>query len=136
MNPYISENKNKVISFSLLQVESGREKICKCQVPHFELDSVNRIVICKDCGAVIEAFDALTKVAKHMAHYAEYQEEALEKAKTYSEMANKEFRRRMKNAAFKEMDAHYREGLFPICPVCGDLFDPMEIRGWSRKMKE
>lgn len=136
MNPYIYENQSKIISFSLLQVECGRERLCNCQTPHFELDSVNRIVVCKDCGAVIDSFDALLKLGKHMDHYAEYQEKALDKARAYAEMADKEFRRRMKNRAFKEMDAHYHEGLMPICPVCGELFDPSKINCWSRPQNE
>ena len=133
MNPYI-ENKDGVISFDLLKVERGRKKICQCKTPHYELDIANRIVICKDCGAIIDPFDAMINVAMHMERYTEYQKDALSQIKAYREMANKEYRRRMKNAAFKNMDANYREGLFPLCPVCGEQFDPMEIRDWCRKL--
>lgn len=136
MNPYMRESENKTISFSLLRVERGRGKICKCQFPHFEIDCANRIVICQDCGAVLDPFDALERVAAHMELYAEYQEKALCKVKAFGKLADKEFRRRMRNKAFKEMDANYQKGLLPICPECEQVFDPMRIARWTRGRKD
>lgn len=46
---------------------------------------------------------------------------------------NEEWRRRMKNKAFKDMDKQYQEGMLPHCPKCGEIFDPMEITGWTNK---
>lgn len=101
--------------------ETQRENYC-----------ANRIVICQDCGAVLDPFDALERVAAHMELYAEYQEKALCKAKAFGELADKEFRRRMRNKAFKEMDVNYQKGLLPICPECEQVFDPMRIARWTR----
>ena len=44
---------NEIISFSLAKIERGREKLCKCDPPHYEIDTVNRIVSCQDCGATV-----------------------------------------------------------------------------------
>lgn len=129
----IIEEKDKVLSFTLFKVEKGREKICKCNPPHYTIDVENRVVTCNDCGATIDAFEALMALYNHIDKYREYQEKALEKCKTYREWADKEWRRRMKNKAFKDMDKQYQEGMFPHCPKCGEIFDPMEITGRTNK---
>ena len=76
----IIEEKGKVLSFTLLKIEKGREKICKCNPPHYEIDTVNRIVTCTDCGATLDAFEALLKVCEYQSKWEEYQKKALEKA--------------------------------------------------------
>ena len=129
----IIEEKGKVLSFTLLKIENGREKICKCNPPHYEIDTVNRIVACTDCGATLDAFEALLKVYEYQSKWEEYQKKALEKAKVYGEMADKEFRRRMKNKAFKDMDSNFHNGLYPICPKCREIINPMEIKEYANK---
>ena len=129
----IIEEKGKVLSFTLLKIEKGREKICKCNPPHYEIDTVNRIVTCTDCGATLDAFEALLKVYEYQSKWEEYQKKALEKAKIYGEMADEEFHRRMKNKAFKDMDSHYHNGLYPICPKCREIINPMEIKEYANE---
>lgn len=129
----IIEEKDKVLSFTLFKVEKGREKICKCNPPHYEIDTENHIVTCMDCGATLDAFEALIALYKHIDKYREYQQKALEKYKLYKEWADKEQRRRIKNAAFKEMDRQYQSGMLPHCPRCGEVFDPMQIINWTNK---
>ena len=126
---------NKIISFSLLQTVKGREKICQCNPPHYEIDPVNRTVTCKDCGAIIDPINALITICEHTDKLAEYQREALQKARTYAELADKEFRRRIKNKACKDMDKNYCMGLLPVCPKCGETFDPTDIMNYSRPEK-
>lgn len=127
---------NKVLSFDLLRVERNRGKLCKCDPPHLEVDPVNRIVTCKDCGATIDPLEALLSICKYNEQLEEYQREALKKARMWADLADSELRRRIKNAAFKDMDKRYRNGLYPVCPCCGEIFDPMEIRSFSRKPKK
>lgn len=121
-----------VLSFTLYKIEKGREKICKCNPPHYVLDEVNRLVICNDCGAVVEPFEALLQMTKYIDEFAEYQRESINKINVYREMANEESRRRMKNKAFKDMDRNYQKGLYPYCPECGKIFDPAKIIRWQR----
>lgn len=129
----IIEEKDKVLSFTLFKVEKGREKICKCNPPHYEIDTVNRIVTCTDCGATLDAFEALLRLCEHMDRYKEYQKQALEKCRTYKEWADEEWRRRMKNKAFKDMDKQYHDGMLPHCPKCGEVFDPSKITRWTNE---
>lgn len=131
-NPYIKENSEGVISFDLLKLERGIKKICKCESPHYEIDTTNRLVICTGCGAIIEPFEALITICKWTDSFSEYQKKAIEKTKIFAEMAEHENRRRFKNGAFKDMDEHYKNGLHPKCPKCGEYFDPAKIVSWSR----
>ncbi len=132
MNDLIEE-KDNVLSFTLYKVERGREKICRCNPPHLEIDTTNRIVVCKDCGATIDPFEALLTFAEYAEEYEKYQDEALEKINSYREMANEELRRKMRNKAFKDMDSNYRNGMYPYCPKCGEMFDPMKLTHWGNK---
>ena len=33
---------NEIISFNLARIERGREKLCKCDPPHYEVDTVKQ----------------------------------------------------------------------------------------------
>lgn len=129
----MSTDENNVLQFQFLKIEKGRSKLCKCNPPHYEIDVVNRIVVCTDCGAVIDPFEALVTLCSYEDKLTEYQEKALEKAKVYSEMADKEFRRRIKNAVFKNMDSNYRKDLYPICPECKKIINPVKITNYANK---
>lgn len=123
---------NEIISFDLAKIERGRERLCKCNPPHYEIDVVNRIVSCRGCGATVDAFDALATLAKRYEQLEEAQRKMISKAKTYSELADAEFKRMRKNKVFRDMDEHYRNGLYPICPKCAEVIDPLDIREWTR----
>lgn len=116
-----------IVSFQLLRIEKNHRKICTCNPPQYEIDTTNRIVVCKKCGAIVDSFEALTRIADHVSEYEEYQKKAREKANAYMEFANQEHRRRMKYAAFRDMDKQYQNDMLPICPRCNMAFEPMEI---------
>ena len=59
----------------------------------------------------------------------------LSKAKTYGELADAEFKRMRKNKAFRDMEEHYRNGLYPICPKCSEVIDPVDIRHWTAHLE-
>ena len=129
----IIKGKGNVLSFTLFNINKGREKICKCNPPCYEIDTVNRIVTCMDCGAILDAFEALIALCQHMDEYEEYQQKVFEKCKIYGELANKEYRRRIKNKAIKEVDKQYQSGMLPICPKCGKAIEPTEITNYIHK---
>lgn len=129
----IIEEKDKVLSFTLFKVEKGRDKICKCNPPHYEIDVVNRIVTCGECGATIDAFEALVATCNYADEFRKYQEIALERIENFKEVLECMKHTRMKNKAFKDMDRQYHEGMLPHCPKCGEVFDPIEISRWTNK---
>lgn len=123
---------NEIISFNLARIERGREKLCKCDPPHYEIDIVNRIVSCQDCGATVDAFDALVTLARRYELLEETQTKMIEKAKVYGEWADREFKRMRKNRVFRNMEENYRSGLFPVCPKCNEAIDPVDITRWEK----
>lgn len=124
---------DRVISFDLFRVERGREKICKCNPPRLVIDEQNRIVACENCGATLDGFEALMKLANHMKEVEEYRAILLEQAHRYKELADKEWRRRTKNKVFKDMDEQYQNDMYPYCPKCGEMINPIDIKGWGNK---
>lgn len=129
----MENNDARPIRFDLIRVARGRDKICQCKPPHYEIDVINRIVMCSDCGAVVNPFDALMSVAKNYEIYQEDIERLKEKVKVYAEEAGKEFRKIRKNRVFREMESQYRNNMFPHCPECGETFDPVRIVQWTNK---
>lgn len=126
---------NEIISFDLVRIERGREKLCKCNPPHYEVDTVNSIVSCQDCGATIDAFDALVTLAKRYEQLEDAQRKMLSKAKLYEAMADAEFKRMRRNKTFRDMDENRRKGLYPICPKCAEPIDPVDIREWTAHLE-
>lgn len=124
-----------IVRFDLVRINRGREKICRCAAPTYEVDTVNRIVTCEVCGAVLDPFDALTRLAERPERWEEEQKRLQKSIKYYSEEAEKERNRMIRNRAFREMQNHYNAGLYPYCPECEQQFDPAKIRRWSRKLK-
>lgn len=52
-----------------------------------------------------------------------------------SEMADAEFRRMRRNKTFRDMDENRRKGLYPICPKCSEVIDPVDIRHWTAHLE-
>ena len=124
---------DKVISFELLRVERGREKICKCNPPRLVIDEQNRIVTCKSCGATLDGFEALMKLANHLDKIHEYETAMLERTNAHKKLADKDWKRYRMNRVFKEMDEKYHGGLYPYCPKCEQMIDPVKITHWGSK---
>ena len=124
--------KSDIVSFDFVRINRGRGKICKCNPPHYEVDTTNRIVTCSDCGAVVDAFDALVSLAKMHEDIEETQQRMLSKAQSYAKMADEEFQRMRRNKVFRDMESSYRNGLYPICPQCMKAFYPVHIQEWTR----
>lgn len=124
--------KSDIVSFEFVRINRARGKICKCNPPHYEVDTTNRIVTCSDCGAVIDAFDALVHLTEMHEDIEETQQRMLSKAQSYAKLADEEFQRMRRNKVFRDMESNYRNGLFPMCPKCMQAFDPVHIQGWTR----
>ncbi len=122
-----------ILYFDLFKVNRGKEKLCKCIKPHFEIDTTNKIVMCSDCGAVIDPMDALIIMSKKWEQLEEYQRKAIERINSYNEAANAELNRMLKSKVFRTMQSNYNQELFPHCPKCGEVFDPVEMTRWTNK---
>ena len=121
------------VKFDLLRINKGMKKICTCNPPHYEISVENRIIMCRDCGVVIDPFEAMLSIAEYHEQLREEMNRLKEKAKVYSEEANKELKRMRKSRVFREMEEAYRKDMIPRCPECGKYFDPLKITSWTRR---
>lgn len=124
-------DKEKPVSFDLLRINKGMKKICTCNPPHYEISVENRIIMCRDCGAVIDPFEAMLSIAEYHEQLREETNRLKEKAKVYSEEANKELKRMRKSRVLREMEEQYRKNMLPRCPKCREYIDPLEITEWT-----
>jgi len=126
---------DKIARFDVLRVEYGYAKMCKCERPHYELDCKNRLVYCKDCGAIVDPFEALVNVATATEQWDDYRQRALEERR---KIANYQPRR----VVIKKLEKQYvraeHDCMEPTCPRCGKPFELEELLGtaWVRKDDE
>lgn len=121
----MSELPQKVLKFDIARVNYGRRKICQCLNPHYEIDVQNRLVVCKDCGAIIDPFDALVDLAKHYERIERWNQAALDQRR---EIEN--YKPRL--LVIRELEKRYRgQKMIPRCLHCGEPFDLKEIANGS-----
>ncbi len=120
-------NTDNVIHIDVLKANYARNKICKCQVPKYEIDYKNRLVYCRTCGAIIEPFEALYRLALS---YQEINDE-IDRAIEYKrELQNyKPFLRQAKR--YEQMMR--KKNMLPICPKCREVFKWEELTGMANK---
>lgn len=130
----------KILDLDVLRISRNKNKICKCETFNYELDSVNRIVICKGCGAIIEPFEALIT----MASYFEQIEQAIRKKEQDIEKLNgiidnlcKEAEKARKYKAKEEIikciEKQHKDNMAPYCPNCEKPFLLEKITGWRNR---
>ena len=116
----------KIDRIDVLIVEQAKMRPCHCQVPKYELDVDNRLVYCSDCGAIIDPFTALKRIAFHhdsihrrVQHLLEQREQVLN------------YKPHLK--VMKDLESNYRRhnySMVPCCPVCNQPFDLTELTHW------
>lgn len=113
---------SNVIRFDVLKVEYGKEKMCKCVSPHYEIDYQNHLVYCQDCGAIVDPFEALVHIARDFKRIDDHTEIMLEQRR----QIEKYHPRRL---VIKKLEEQYissrKNNLEPSCPYCGRVF-PLE----------
>ena len=113
---------NEIIRFDLIKLNNSKKKLCTCTNNHYEIDTQNCLVYCLDCGATIDPYDALLNISR-MASRLEWQLTGM-----INEIKeNRDKLCRMK--IFRNIENSYRfHDLLPVCPECGEPFDPTKIR--------
>lgn len=120
---------DKIKRIDVLRVEYGKKKLCQCANPHYEIDYQNKLVTCMDCGAIVDAFEALTEIASSYDRLGNQVEQLLKQRK---EIVN--YKPHL--VVIKELERSYRAQNFsmvPCCPRCGEAFDLPEITHWINR---
>lgn len=119
------------IRLDVVRAERGISKRCRCYEVHYELDPGTRLVYCKDCGAIIDPFDALMNISKYHERINNTLDSMMEEAKALDS-----YKPRLR--VIKEIEKKYsgtRNALVPSCPHCGEYFDLKDLLkvGWRSK---
>lgn len=127
----MSELPEKIKHIDIIRIEYGRKKICSCSTPHYEIDYANRLVLCTDCGAVVDPFEALYKLARRYDRINSQLDMARQRAE---ELRNYQPRRRV----LKELERRMGRGdntMIPTCPHCHEPFELEELLAttWCNK---
>ena len=120
---------DKIKRIDVMRIEYGKRKLCECQNPHYEIDYANRIVMCEDCGAVKEPFEALYEIALH---YRRIEDQVSALLKQRKEIEN--YKPHL--VVMKELEKRYRENNYsmaPVCPKCGEAFDLKDLTSWRNR---
>lgn len=120
---------DNVKRIDVLRVEFGKRKLCECYNPHYEIDYQNRLVYCLDCGAIVDPFEALVKLARHYERIGEQVEALLEQRREIASY-------KPHLVVLKELEKRYRSQHFsmvPCCPRCGEPFDLPELTHWANR---
>lgn len=122
------ESLNKVFNLRPL-IEERRKKRCSCKDRKFILDPINREVICKKCGQVVDPLDALLEIASKW----ELKERYLDAMCKTEERLAKWIVSHKEPLALKPFIEKYRQDLRPYCPHCNKMIDLYKIRSWGDK---
>ena len=111
----------KVVNIETLIINRRREKNCKCKKPHYEIDIQNHLVYCQDCIALVEPFEALVQLARHI----EEINDNIESATRYKKelMSYKPYLREAKRYEKMMREKH----MLPLCPHCHKPFNWNEV---------
>lgn len=126
------KDQDGIISFELLKVEVNRKKLCRCQDASYTLDVNNRLVICDQCGAIIDPFDALLKIGEKQQEWKEYQIKARLRVVQWQQEADRTLKLMLRYKNTRRIAEMCKDGLYPVCPECKKLIAPEKITSWSR----
>ena len=118
----VENESDKIAQIDILRFEYGREKICKCEKNRYEIDVQNKLIYCRDCGAIKNPFDVCVELARRF----EYINKQVNIC--YGQMRELQSYKPFLREA-KRLEKMMREkDMLPICPKCGEMFNWNEIR--------
>lgn len=115
----------KIKHIDIVRIERGRRKICRCEKPKYEIDNVNRLVMCTECQAIVDPYEAVYNLALHYERLAAEVNYLLEQRKQILNY-------KPHLVVIKSLEQEYRR-MLPLCPKCGEVFDLKEICKWTSK---
>jgi len=101
----------EIIRIDLLHREHCKAKYCKCDTLSFAIDTTNREVSCRTCGAIIDPFEVLDRFSQRWDRVNADVERARKQAQELYQ-----YQPRLR--AIKELESLQRSGMMPYCPHC------------------
>jgi len=104
---------DKVIELEVLRINRNIDKKCRCYNRTFVVDPTNKIILCGECGARVDPYEAIYDLAYNRERMVEENRRLLEQRKQIE--SYKPFL-----VVIKELEKKYRNKneLLPCCPHC------------------
>ncbi|EKQ56212.1 MULTISPECIES: hypothetical protein [unclassified Clostridium] len=117
---------DKIIDIDIIRANYNFKKKCTCSKRSFVLDPANREVHCRQCGQIVEPFEALMDLCNHYERINEQLKSSLEQKRQLDN-----YKPHLK--VIKHLEENYRgkNKMIPYCPVCGEPFYLEELISWS-----
>jgi hypothetical protein len=109
----VSDLPDKIQRIDILRIEHNMRKLCACLHHSYVIDTENKLVYCKHCGAIIDPFEALCELARDVEHWNNQTEMMLKQQKEIQNW-------KPWLLPLRKVEKLYRAGqLLPMCPHCG-----------------
>jgi len=122
---------DSIVQLDMVRLNRDRKKFCSCAKATYEVDEVNRVVTCRQCGAWVEPFAALADIAHRHEEREREQQRLLDQRR---EILN--YKPHL--LVMRELERGYRgKTMLPACPHChrGLYFE--ELNHWvNRKIED
>lgn len=123
----MSELPDNIKRIDVLRLEKAIQKPCDCMTYHYLIDSANKLVYCRDCGAIVDPFTALQRIAFHYEHLGDQVQGLLDQRKAIVNW-------KPWLLVFRNLESEYRGGkMLPCCPDCGKPFYFEKIKAWYNR---
>lgn len=111
----------KIVPITSLRIVRDKNKKCTCRNRAFEVDTQNREVLCADCGAVVDPYDAIKDIAVLYERFNREVESLYEQRKQILNW-------KPHLLPLRELERIYRGGsMLPCCPHCGRGIEAREL---------
>lgn len=115
------------IRIDIARIARNKKKLCTCFNPHYEVDPINRLVECTDCGAIVDPFDAMYEISRHFERVNQQFDAMVKERESVIG-----YEPRLK--VMKELSARYsgkNSPMVPRCPHCGNPFEIHDLLSTS-----
>ena len=57
---------DNLVQIDMIRLKKAYRKNCTCLYPHFDVDLDNYMIECRDCGAIIDPWDAIKRGSRQI----------------------------------------------------------------------
>jgi len=107
-------------------IRINSEKACTCENKTILVDTQNKVLECKECGAVLDPFNEIEKMMYNEVKYIENIKVLIEEKKELTKwMASNRM-----GILLKKWASNLRLNRLPVCPKCHESIDVYKVNTW------
>lgn len=120
----IEDLPEKIADIDILRIVHARGKKCYCHSPRFVMEADTRTVYCRECGAQMDAYEALRRLASN---WNTVQSQVQRLRDQYTELLAWNPRRRVVKEIERRLTHKWSENEIPTCPHCHESFEVEDL---------